>query len=86
VDQTLGASVQQVGNQAYAAMDDLERKILQAVKRESEIGLAQLEKAQVHLYPLGKPAERVQSPFYYLARYGDAMLDTLYDRFGVNLD
>jgi bacillithiol biosynthesis cysteine-adding enzyme BshC len=86
VDQTLGASVQQVGNQAYAAMDDLERKIVQAVKRESEIGLAQLEKAQVHLYPLGKPAERVQSPFYYLARYGDAMLDTLYDRFGVNLD
>jgi uncharacterized protein YllA (UPF0747 family) len=55
------------------------------VKRESEIGLAQLEKAQIHLFPLGKPAERVQSPFYYLARYGGAVLDALYERFDVNL-
>ena len=85
VDQTLGASVQQVGSQAYAALEDLERKIVQAVKRESEIGLAQLEKAQVHLYPMGKPAERVQSPFYYLSRYGGTVLDDLYERFRVNL-
>jgi uncharacterized protein YllA (UPF0747 family) len=55
------------------------------VKRESEIGLSQLEKAQVHLFPLGKPAERVQSPFYYLARYGGTLLDELYARFEVNL-
>jgi bacillithiol biosynthesis cysteine-adding enzyme BshC len=85
VDKTLSGPVQQVGSQAYAALDDLEKKIVQAVKREGEIGLAQLEKAQVHLYPMGKPAERVQSPFYYLSRYGGAVLDALYDRFAVNL-
>lgn len=85
VDKTLAGPVQQVGSQAYAALDDLEKKIVQAVKRESEIGLAQLEKAQVHLYPLGKPAERVQSPFYYLSRYGGAVLDALYDRFELKL-
>jgi bacillithiol synthase len=85
VDKTLAGPVQQTGGQAYAALDDLEKRVLQAVKRESEIGLAQLEKAQVHLYPLGKPAERVQSPFYYLSRYGGAVLDALYDRFAVNL-
>ena len=85
VDKTLAGPVQQVGSQAYAALDDLERKIVQAVKRESETALAQLEKAQVHLYPLGKPAERVQSPFYYLSRYGGAVLDALYERFVVNI-
>jgi bacillithiol biosynthesis cysteine-adding enzyme BshC len=85
IDKTLAGPVQQVRAQATAALDDVEKKILQAVKRESEIGLAQLEKAQVHLFPLGKPAERVQSPFYFLARYGGALLDGLYERFALNL-
>ncbi len=85
VDKTLAGPVQQVGAQANAALDDVEKKILQAVKREGEIGLSQLEKAQVHLFPLGKPAERVQSPFYYLTRYGGSLLDQLYERFRVNL-
>jgi uncharacterized protein YllA (UPF0747 family) len=85
VDKTLAGPVQQVVATATAALDDVEKKILQAVKREGEIGLAQLEKAQVHLFPLGKPAERVQSPFYYLARYGGTLLDGLHERCRVNL-
>jgi uncharacterized protein YllA (UPF0747 family) len=86
VDPTLKGSVQTVRGQAFAALDELERKIVQAVKREGETALAQLEKAQVHLYPGGKPAERVQSPFYFLARYGGALLDDLHDNFRVHLD
>jgi uncharacterized protein YllA (UPF0747 family) len=85
VDKTLAGPVQQVGAQTHAALADVEKKIVQAVKRESEIGLTQLEKAQVHLFPLGKPADRVQSPFYYLTRYGGTLLDGLYDQFRVNL-
>jgi bacillithiol biosynthesis cysteine-adding enzyme BshC len=85
VDKTLAGPVQQVGAQANAALAEVEKKIVQAVKRESETALAQLEKAQVHLFPLGKPADRVQSPFYYLTRYGDALLDGLYAEFRVNL-
>lgn len=85
VDKTLAGPVQQVGAQANAALADVEKKIVQAVKRESEIGLSQLEKAQVHLFPLGKPADRVQSPFYYLTRYGGTLLDGLYQQFRVNL-
>jgi uncharacterized protein YllA (UPF0747 family) len=85
VDKTLAGPVQQVGAQANAALADVEKKIVQAVKRESEIGLSQLEKAQVHLFPLGKPADRVQSPFYYLTRYGGTLLDGMYDSFRVNL-
>jgi bacillithiol biosynthesis cysteine-adding enzyme BshC len=85
VDKTLSGPVQQLGAQTNAALAEVEKKIVQAVKRESEIGLSQLEKAKVHLFPLGKPADRVQSPFYYLTRYGGTLLDGLYDRFRVNL-
>ena len=85
VDKTLSGPVQQLGAQSQAALAEVEKKIVQAVKRESEIGLSQLEKAQVHLFPLGKPADRVQSPFYYLTRYGGTLLDGLYEQFRVNL-
>lgn len=85
VDPTLKGPVQHLRSQAFVAIDEVEKKVMQAVKRESEIALAQLEKAQLHLYPNGKPAERVQSPMYYLARYGGAFLDELHDRFTVNL-
>ena len=37
--------------------------------------LEQLEKAQLHLFPEGKPQERVASPLYYLARYGLEWVD-----------
>ncbi|MEX2466521.1 MAG: bacillithiol biosynthesis cysteine-adding enzyme BshC [Gemmatimonadota bacterium] len=85
LDSTLKGPVQHVRSQAFAALDELERKIVAAVKRESEIALSQLEKARVHLFPEGKPAERVHSPFYFLARYGDGFLDALHERFSVDL-
>jgi uncharacterized protein YllA (UPF0747 family) len=86
VDATLKGPVQHMRSQAFAAIDDLERKIVHAIKRETDIALAQLEKAQLHLYPLGKPAERIRSPFYFLTRYGGSVLDSLYEKFEVNLD
>jgi uncharacterized protein YllA (UPF0747 family) len=86
VDPTLKGPVQHVRSQAFAALDDLEKKVVHAVKRENEIALAQLEKAQLHLYPTGKPQERVINPFYYLMRYGRAFLDEAHRRFEVNLD
>jgi bacillithiol synthase len=86
IDPTLKGPVQHVRSHAFDALSDLERKIVHAVKRENEIALGQLEKAHLHLFPLGKPAERVQNPFYFLARYGGAVLDQLYDAFEVNLD
>ncbi len=86
VDPTLKGPVQHLRSQAFAALEDVEKKVAQAVKRESEIALSQLEKAQLHLFPHGKPAERVQNPLYYLARYGEAFLDELHERFAVSLD
>jgi bacillithiol biosynthesis cysteine-adding enzyme BshC len=86
VDPTLKGTVQHLRSQAFAALDDVEKKVTAAVKRESEITLSQLEKAQLHLFPNGKPAERVQSPLYFLTRYGDAVLDGLYEAFEVNFE
>jgi len=85
IDPTLKGPVQTVRSQAFQALDDLERKVMQAVKRESEIALSQLEKARVHLYPDGKPGERVHNPFYFLARYGEGFLDVLYRNFQITL-
>ena len=85
LDPTLKGTAQHVRSQAFAALDELERKVLQAVKREHEIALSQMEKAQLHLFPRGVPAERVQSPFYFLTRYGGTFLDRLEEAFEVNL-
>ncbi len=86
IDPTLKGPVQNVRAQAFAAIDELEKKILHALKRENEIALAQLEKAQLHLYPEAKPQERVMNPFYYVTRYGGAFLEAVYDEFKVNID
>lgn len=85
VDPTLKGPVQHLRSQTFDALSDLEKKIVHAVKRENEIALAQLEKAQLHLFPDGKPQERVLNPFYYLSRYGSAFLQEVFEGFQVNL-
>lgn len=85
IDPTLKGPVKHARNTAFAAFDDAERKILQALKREHEIALDQLEKAQRHLFPFGKPQERTLNVFYYLARYGPELLARLLDELAVDL-
>ncbi|MGW8268331.1 MAG: bacillithiol biosynthesis cysteine-adding enzyme BshC, partial [Longimicrobiales bacterium] len=85
IDQTLKGPVTHARNAAFSAFDDAERKILQAVKRQNEIALDQLEKAQQNLYPGGKPQERMLNVFYYLARYGPGLIPALLDEFHVAL-
>lgn len=84
IDPTLKGPVQHVRGQAFQALDEAEKKVVLALKRENEIALAQLEKAQLHLFPDGVPQERAMNAFYYLSRYGGAFLDTLLERFDVN--
>jgi uncharacterized protein YllA (UPF0747 family) len=85
IDPTLKGPVQHVRSQSFAALDDLEKKILHALKRENEIALAQLEKAQLHLFPELKPQERVMNVFYYVTRYGGAFLEGVHEEFRVDL-
>jgi bacillithiol biosynthesis cysteine-adding enzyme BshC len=77
LDPTLKGPVGHVRSVALDALTDVERKVMQAVKRESEIALQQIEKAHVHLFPEGRPQERVFNPVYYLVRYGDSFVRDL---------
>jgi bacillithiol biosynthesis cysteine-adding enzyme BshC len=80
VDPTLKGPINHARGVAFEALAEAEKKILQAVKRENEIALQQLEKARLHLYPDGRPQERVLNVFYYLARYGRGFVTTLLER------
>lgn len=81
LDPTLKGPVGHVRSVAMDALTDVERKVMQAVKRESEIALQQIEKAHLHLFPDGSPQERVFNPVYYLVRYGDEFVSELSRRF-----
>jgi bacillithiol biosynthesis cysteine-adding enzyme BshC len=85
VDPTLKGPIQHVRSVTLEALGEAEKKILQAVKRENEIALQQLEKARLHLFPEGKPQERALNPFYYLVRYGAAFVEGVADRFSAAL-
>ncbi len=81
IDATLAGPVEHARNQTFQSFEEVEKKILQALKRQNEIALAQVEKAQIHLFPEGKPQERVLNPVYYLVRYGPDLVRHLLDAF-----
>ncbi len=75
VDPTLQAPAEQIRNQGFSLLDDLEKRVLQALKREQGVVLAQIGKARGQLFPGGKPQERVFPAVYFLARYGPDLLE-----------
>ena len=79
IDPTLKGPIGHARGAAFAAFADAEKAILKAVKRESETTLQQLEKARLHLFPEGKPQERMLNVVYYLARYGVRFLQDVRD-------
>ncbi|TVP77055.1 MAG: bacillithiol biosynthesis cysteine-adding enzyme BshC [Gemmatimonadales bacterium] len=76
VDPTLTGTVGSLRSQVFGLADDLEKKLVQALRRNRGTALAQLEKAAVHLFPGGRPQERVLPPLYYLVRYGSEAMET----------
>ncbi len=83
LDPTLKGPVDGARNTAFQALDEVEAKIVQAVKREDRIAASQVEKARVHLFPGGRPQERVLNVFYYLARYGPDLVERLIEEAAV---
>lgn len=57
-------------HEAFRALEGLDDAVEARVREQEEIVLEQIRKAARHLYPAGKPQERVLNPLYYLARYG----------------
>lgn len=70
----------------FADLSELERAIDGRVRERESVLLAQIEKAALHLFPEGRPQERVLNPLYYLARYGRAFLEGLREATAEALD
>jgi bacillithiol biosynthesis cysteine-adding enzyme BshC len=71
-----------LGSGASAVFDGisvLETKLQARVREKNQVMQQQLEKAAVNLYPDGRPQERVLSPYPFLVRYGEKLVDELYD-------
>lgn len=65
---------------AFEVLDDLQAAVDGRVEEQNEVLIRQIGKAEAHLWPDGRPQERVLSPLYYLARYGSAFVDRVAER------
>ncbi|HEU5169743.1 MAG TPA: bacillithiol biosynthesis cysteine-adding enzyme BshC [Gemmatimonadales bacterium] len=77
IDPTLAKPVQGARHQALAGSHDVERKLVQHLKKREETELGQIARARAAVWPLGKPQERVLTLAPFLARYGPALLGEL---------
>jgi uncharacterized protein YllA (UPF0747 family) len=77
VDPTLARPVQGTKHQALAALQDVEKKLVQHLKRRQETELGQLAKARALVLPQGQPQERVLTIAPFLARYGASLITEL---------
>jgi bacillithiol biosynthesis cysteine-adding enzyme BshC len=71
------ASVSKASKKAWDVVDGVERQIDRRVKEEQQTAIAQVHRCVQHLFPEGRPQERVQSPFYFLSRYGPELVGQL---------
>jgi uncharacterized protein YllA (UPF0747 family) len=81
IDPTLARPTQTARQQALAGTQDVERKLVQHLKRRQETELGQLARARTAIVPNGKPQERVLTVAPFLARYGAELLPQLTDAF-----
>ncbi|MGI9625512.1 MAG: bacillithiol biosynthesis protein BshC, partial [Longimicrobiales bacterium] len=70
VDSTLEGATESTRNRSYAALTRLEKKLVRAVKRQNQTMARQIRAANAHLWPAGKPQERILNPLHFLGRYG----------------
>lgn len=86
IDPTLKGPLDNLRNASHKALSDAEKKIVSHLKKKNAIGIDQLRKASVNLYPDGKPQERALSAVSYLARHGTAFIDAVASELAVDLD
>jgi bacillithiol biosynthesis cysteine-adding enzyme BshC len=77
IDPTLTRPIQGVRQQAVAGTQEVEKKLVQHLKRRQETELGQLAKARAAVLPNQKPQERVLTVASFLARYGPGLLQEL---------
>jgi bacillithiol biosynthesis cysteine-adding enzyme BshC len=77
IDPTLERSIAGARQQALAGTQDVEKKLVQHLKRRQETELSQIARARAAVLPGGKPQERVLTVAPFLARYGPALMAEL---------
>jgi uncharacterized protein YllA (UPF0747 family) len=69
--------VQGVKNQALGGLQDIEKKLVQHLKRRQEVELGQIAKARTLVLPENQPQERVLTIASFLGRYGPTLVAEL---------
>jgi bacillithiol biosynthesis cysteine-adding enzyme BshC len=77
IDPTLTRPVQGTKNQALSGLQDIERKLVQHLKRRQETELSQLAKARALVLPSNQPQERILNVAPFLARHGPSFISEL---------
>jgi bacillithiol biosynthesis cysteine-adding enzyme BshC len=77
IDPTLTRPVEGTKNQALAGLTDIEKKLVQHLKRRQEVELGQIAKARAVVLPDNQPQERALTIAPFLARYGPTLLGEL---------
>jgi bacillithiol synthase len=77
IDPTLTRPVQGAMHQALSGLQDIERKLVQHLKRRQETELGQLAKARTLVLPDNQPQERTLTIAPFLARYGPSFVSEL---------
>jgi uncharacterized protein YllA (UPF0747 family) len=78
LERTLERPVETARNQAVHAVDEIEKRLVAALKRNNDTALQQLARARASLFPDGKPQERVLTAASYLARHGQLLMAMLH--------
>lgn len=86
VDPALRRAVMKARNAGLAALGSVEKKIVRAAKRNAETTRARIAKAQVNLWPGGKPQDRVLCPLQYLMKYGPEFTALANRQMAIRLD
>jgi hypothetical protein len=77
IDPTLARPIQSARQQALTGTQDVEKKLVQHLKKRQETELGQIARARGAVLPNGKPQERVLTAAPFLARYGPALVNDL---------
>ncbi|HSG80804.1 MAG TPA: bacillithiol biosynthesis cysteine-adding enzyme BshC, partial [Gemmatimonadota bacterium] len=80
------SAVERGKNAVLSGIRDLESRLQARVKEKNQVMQQQLEKAAVNVYPGGRPQERALNPYPYLVRYGEDLLDAVYESLVTPLD
>lgn len=81
IDPTLAPSTEAIQARLKHAIDNLERKIVKAEKRNYDTRLSQIDQIKNALFPNGSLQERTENFGLFYVKYGRQLIDDLIEKF-----